>query len=136
WFLLYAQVQRVDGLAWRNILLEKTRGALVHNPAGAVIVRDTPYGGASVQSTQIPVSGTFIQSDVENWLKHWQLPVNTPTSVLAVELFNDEANVIRRTFNTAEPRAADTQSQDPLGAHLGTRRILRVSPLTPVRAVC
>jgi hypothetical protein len=109
WFLLYAQVQRIDGQAWRNILLNKTPGHLLQqNPAQ--VPRNRP----------IPVQGVFHQSDVEAWLSGWQLPATTPTSVLAVELVNREAH--------AEP--------DPLGDQLGKRRILRVSPLTPVRPVC
>jgi hypothetical protein len=39
----------------------------------------------------------------------------------------------------ATPAAATAQSvliNDPLGAGLGSQRILRVSPLTPVRAIC
>jgi hypothetical protein len=129
WFLLYAQVQRVDGQAWRNILLEKVPGTPLTGLGG------TPVGSASDQNKQIPVKGVFAQKDVEAWLQRWRLPANTPTSVLAVELFNVEANVIRGDFFARPPKEAIAQ-QDPLGSQLGARRILRVSPLTRVRAVC
>jgi hypothetical protein len=121
WFLLYAQVQRVDGQAWRNILLAKTPGALNRHLAG--------------QTRQLPVKGQFAQSDVNTWLSRWQLPTSTPTSVLAVELFNSEAAVIAGNLAGAADDAAAVQ-QDPLGSQLGARRILRVSPLTPVRPIC
>jgi len=129
WFLLYAQVQRVDGQAWRNILLEKVPGVPLNG------VGRTPLASASDQNKPIPAKGVFAQKDVEAWLQRWQLPANTPTSVLAVELFNAEANVIRQNFIVPVPEAAIAE-QDPLGSQLGARRILRVSPLTPVRAVC
>jgi hypothetical protein len=47
----------------------------------------------SPQGDQIQVSASFQQSSVDSWLKQWQLPNTTPTSVLAVELFNAEAQV-------------------------------------------
>jgi hypothetical protein len=134
WFLLYAQVQRVDGAAWRNILLEKARGKFIDTGRGSHF---PDFGSAS---QQIPVEGTFVQRDIDSWLKRWQLPANTPTSVLAVELFNDEAAVVRPDFAAAGVAqgagATDVTKEDPLGAQLGARRILRVSPLAAVREVC
>jgi hypothetical protein len=121
WFLLYAQVQRVDGQAWRNILLARALGALDRKLAA--------------QSRQLPVRGQFLQSDVEAWLSQWQLPASTPTSVLAIELFSGEASVVPEAQDDLAGEAATAES-DPLGAQLGARRILRVSPLTPVRPVC
>lgn len=121
WFLLYAQVQRVDGQAWRNILLARTPGTLNRRLAA--------------QSRQIPVTSQFADSDVEAWLSRWQLPASTLTSVLAVELFNAEADVMADEPVGLLGGAAVAQP-DPLGSQLGTRRILRVSPLTPVRPVC
>jgi hypothetical protein len=124
WFLLYAQVQRVDGQAWRNILLARTPGTLDRHLAA--------------QSRQLPVRGRFAQSAVQTWLSRWQLPASTPTSVLAVELFNAEADVVPEYLADAAgpPVGAAAVQADPLGSELGARRILRVSPLTPVRPVC
>jgi hypothetical protein len=129
WFLLYAQVQRVDGQAWRNILLDKVLGTPIQQPAGTVVV--------ATSSRQMPVQGQFLQSNVETALSNWHLPANTPTSVLAVELFNREANVIPPpSAPKITARATTFNQDDPLGAQLGERRILRVSPLTAVRAIC
>jgi hypothetical protein len=122
---LYAQVQRVDGLAWRNILLEKAVGTPVGSTKRKLNLRSA--------SVQIPVRATFAQKEIESLLAHWQLPANTPTSVLAVELFNAEADVIVED----DVLVAETAVRaDPLGAQLGARRILRVSPLTAVREIC
>jgi len=121
WFLLYAQVPRVDGQARRNILYpEKVLGI--------------PPDKAAVNPGQIQVIGWFQQSKIEIWLTSLQLPKTTPTSVLAVELFNGEVNVIPP--NTSPRRQKDAVQSDPLGSELGTRRILRVSPLTAVRVAC
>ncbi len=126
WFLLYAQVQRVDGQAWRNILLGKALGNPVKDP-----------GSVPAQNGQIQVQGQFAQMQVEDWLKQWQLPPSMPTSVVAVELFNGENNVIGHSVDQSGPAGRGAgQDQDPLGSELGARRILRVSPLTPVRAIC
>jgi hypothetical protein len=122
WFLLYAQVQRVDGQAWRNILLQKVRGAPTQS-----------------QGAQIQVSASFQQSSVDSWLKQWQLPNTTPTSVLAVELFNGETNVIsspKPLVRVGPTPVAVVVDEDPLGSQLGARRILRVSPLTAVSDTC
>jgi hypothetical protein len=129
WYLLYAQVRRVDGQAWRNILLARTPGHRIPTPARDITARSTG------QQSLIPVYGVFAKTAVEALLKQLQLPLNTPVSVLAVELFNGEASVIPPP---AEPQVV-TQSialEDPLGANLGTKRVLRVSPLTAVPAAC
>jgi hypothetical protein len=131
WYLLYAQVQRVDGQAWRNILLGRTLGKQI--PRSDKLYRPI------AQSRNIPVYGVFPQKQVELLLHQLQLPTNTPVSVLAVELFNGEANVIPPDFERGiaedAPQAAVAQS-DPLGVDLGARRVLRVSPLTAVRPIC
>ena len=128
-YLLYAQVQRVDGQAWRNILLGKALGQQIPRS------RRPDFLPSITQQNTIPVYGVFARATVEALLKQLQLPVDTPVSVLAVELFNNEAAVVPPK---EEPQAISPASvaQDPLGADLGTRRVLRVSPLTAVRAVC
>jgi len=167
WFLLYAQLRRADGGAWRNLLLAKLQG-----------VQPTPdylKGNAAgfAQQQSIPVTAIFPLALIDDILFELRLPGNTPLSVLAVELFNRESLVIRDNDFSAEvlsgasgsatavpgqdsPVAAasaaaasgaavsstaqasqETQViDDPLGLELGSQRILRVSPLTPVRAVC
>ena len=130
WFLLYAQVRRVDGQAWRNILLARALGQQIREPAGGL-------AGSAGQQSLIPVYGVFAETTVEALLKKLQLRTNTPVSVLAVELFNHEANVVQQfAGQVAAMPAAVAGEGDPLGADLGARRVLRVSPLTAVPAVC
>jgi hypothetical protein len=169
WFLLYAQLRRADGEAYRNLLLSKLQGV----PPGP----NNPFApNAPVQQQSIPVSAAFSQALVDDILLALRLPINTPLSMLAVELFNRESLVIRGDDVSAEisatpslpadsssPAAAPTPMKvpvatpvtagsvaqaaphlsqnaqainDPLGQELGSQRILRVSPLAPVRAVC
>jgi hypothetical protein len=163
WFLLYAQLRRADGEAWRNLLLAKLPGSLHTDPLA---------GGVPTQQQSIPVSAAFAQAAIDDLLNLLRLPANAPLSILAVELFNRESLVIRgdqfaaeianlpagvssTVFSgaTAQPASPETaaststvaataiqqESQaidDPLGQDLGAQRILRVSPLTPVRPVC
>lgn len=154
WFLLYAQIQRADGEAWRNLLLGKLRGT---QPPPTI----TGFAPRR-QEQSIPVTAAFPLKVVDEILTALHLPTNTALSVLAVELFNAESLVIQEdNFNAeianlpgrvpirsagAAARKSDspaskaaTRAQvasDPLGQDLGAQRILRVSPLTPVRAVC
>ena len=114
---------------WRNILLARTPGHQIQEPAGLFL---------SFGQKTIPVYGTYAEKTVEERLKQLGLPVNTPVSVLAVELFNGEANVIppNRFGPEATAPGAVAVQPDPLGENLGARRVLRVSLLTAVRAVC
>src|ERR1019366_1488191 len=153
WFLLYAQLRRADGQAYRNLLLRKLLG---QPPVHRKTVGDTgltPYvtpstpGIAQVQS--IPAAAAFSQSEVDTLLADLLLPKNTPLSVLAVELFNLEDQVIRQDYVSAVPElqvagasgsasassaalatsqavAQDRIVRDPLGYELGSQRILRV----------
>ncbi len=169
WFLLYAQLRRVDGQAYRNLLLTKLLGQQETNPNGGPVgtnpigiaqfkPRDTPSTAGIAQIQSIPVQAAFSQSEVDTILTGLLLPANTPLSILAVELFNLEYLVIRESAGGPAPKvleaapsgsesstatavvvdqdvAAD-QIGDPLGADLGSQRILRVSPLTAVSPVC
>lgn len=175
WFLLYAQLRRADGKAYRNFLLGRRPGLLPSTN------RITDVSSKLLARQQaLTVTGLFPMTQVDLLLKELKLPFNTPLSVLAVELFNREDLVIRETAGTINnvPRSveinvapasvsqvhgADASTQtavaapqaavaapeaaaivpeavavqaDPLGAQLGSQRILRVSPLTPVRAIC
>jgi hypothetical protein len=174
WFLLYAQLRRADGQAYRNLLLTKLPGIrptkldttgnndpflpALNSPV------DMPSTAGIAQVQSIPVHANFSQSEINTILTDLLLPLNTPLSILAVELFNLEFDVIRQaaggqggtvpklasatsagqsTSGTAVAvvAAPSTTAQhrivgDPLGNELGTRRILRVSPLTPVGPIC
>jgi hypothetical protein len=152
WFLLYAQLRRADGQAYRNLLLAKKLGV---QPTERLLFKAPP------QPLSITVSASFPQVEVDEILAALMLPFNTPLSVLAVELFNREDLVIDDDFTTdpiqivtpkelpAQPaggtavataEAVSTRAavleHDPLGEQLGSQRILRTSPLTPVRNIC
>jgi hypothetical protein len=106
WVLLYAQVTQADDEDHRNILLSR-------RPAPLRRKHDrrrpaVPRGDAR-----------WSQAEIEVGLASLGLPKSSPLSVLAVELL-PEVN-----------RAAD-----PLGADLGTTRVLRTSRLVPVPPVC
>jgi hypothetical protein len=173
WFLLYAQLRRADGGAYRNLLLSKLEGKQ------PVTKRITGNVTGIAQQQAITANAAFSQAQVDKILAEFSLPFTTPLSVLAVELFNSEYLVIRdqyignapeldasnratllRTASStgnkptgggataalATATASDEVStratdaavaiNDPLGQELGSQRILRVSPLTPVRAIC
>jgi hypothetical protein len=146
WFLLYAQLRRADGEAYRNLLLGKVEGI---QPV------PTKTGAFPSHSHGIPVYGAFSEAEVDKLLATLRLPPTTSLSVLAVELFNIESQVIQEqvpkvavehgdaprqvTSGKAEAlqaKATATASADPLGRDLGMQRILRVSPLVAVRATC
>jgi hypothetical protein len=167
WFLLYAQLRRVDGQAYRNILLQRLLGQrpgrVITGDLNQITPRDTLDTSGIAQIQSIPVQAAFSVAEIDTFLTDLLLPANTPLSVLAVELFNLEYLVIRdtapapapalkalpaglaalrssalATTEVATPRVA-TEDQvigDPLGDELGSQRILRVSPLTPVSPVC
>jgi hypothetical protein len=176
WFLLYAQLRRVDGQAYRNILLMNLPGQQP-NPAGTgpgfnnpvsgqITPLDVPSTSGIQQIQSIPVQAAFSVAEVDTILTDLLLPTNTPLSVLAVELFNLESQVIREPAGgggpapkveaastaggesssgastsgasaaVAAPKATSFFQGDPLGDELGSQRILRVSPLTPVSPVC
>lgn len=174
WFLLYAQLRRADGEAYRNLLLNKLKGTQ------PVTKRITTNVTGIAQQQTITVNAAFSQAQIDKILTEFRLPFNTPLSTLAVELFNSESLVINdqdvyeeaselEPFNKASlPKASSRSSakikgggtaaalanpttsaqvatgaaaaaeviNDPLGQELGSQRILRVSPLTPVRAIC
>lgn len=108
WVLLYVQVRLADASDWRNILIGRTRPAF----------SDLAFRGRS--GSEPHGFGYWDQGQVEAWLEAFGLPLNSPLSVLAVELL-------------PEP---DSPFMDPLGKDLGQVRVLRTSPLTPVPAIC
>jgi hypothetical protein len=105
WFLLYAQVLQVDGADHRNILLARRRG----------IVPEYKYNDKS----NLIASSGWTQAEVDAVLAGYELPVDSPLSVLAIELLPEE-----------QP------PDDPLGRDLGEVRILRASPLVKLSEIC
>ena len=118
WILLYAQVLQVDGESWRNVLLTQKRGQQIRDDANANFPRP--------QNAIEMAVGRFRQVELEKTLRLLGLPVNSPLSVLAVELMPE---IILK--NTDEPPC-----RDPLRESLGEVRILRTSPLVPVPPFC
>jgi hypothetical protein len=105
WFLLYAQVLQADGADHRNILLARRRGTV-------------PEYKYNDKSNLIASSG-WTQAEVDAVLAAYELPVDSPLSVLAIELLPEE-----------QP------PDDPLGVDLGEVRILRASPLVRLSEIC
>ena len=106
--LLYAQVLQADGEDWRNVLLQ-TQSAPQPDDA-AYDQEDRSFFQSAV---------TFLHNDIRGTLDALGLPPDATLSVLAVELL---------------PNGAD--DRDPLADGLGSTRILRTSPLTPVPPIC
>lgn len=107
--LLYAQVLQADGQDWRNVLLHTVPGD--HQPF---------HDERGVDLRFIQSLARFPQDEILRRLAILGLPLDASLSVVAVEVLPEEAN------RTSEPMASD----------LGTNRILRISPLTPVPAIC
>jgi hypothetical protein len=106
WVLLYAQAQQVDGTGRRNVLLSRQQALVQRSTVPAP--RTDAFGEAFFPATGVQVL-----------LQAMAFEQSAPLSVMAVELFPQ-----------------DIEPQDPLGADLGSQRILRTSPLTAVPVIC
>jgi hypothetical protein len=161
WFLLYAQILRADGEVHRNLHLAKLQGA-PPDPASAFAPpqHGIPVNAAFSEATidhilatlRLPVNLPLSVLAVE--LFNGESLVVQQDNIKAVIDGHDElpSEVRKGTPGQApQPSAvtalgsAGTATQasqraqvlpDPLGNELGMQRILRVSPLTPVRQVC
>ena len=85
----------------------------------------------------------FAITKVNQLLAVLGLPASTPLSVLAVEVLPGETrlnydDLLAGTTGASVPQAKPDSIalEDPLGAQLGRRRILRTSPLVAVPSVC
>ncbi|MCJ1290236.1 hypothetical protein MMC34_001772 [Xylographa carneopallida] len=106
WVLLYAQAEQIDGQDKRNILLSR-KHALPPGREGKLRFTNA-YGEAA-----------FPAAEVATMLANLGFVPKAPLSVLAVEMLPQ-----------------DVLPGDPLGADLGSQRILRTSPLVPVPGIC
>jgi hypothetical protein len=111
WVLLYAQVMQADGADHRNVLLSRKAALLEHSRF--------KYEYFNFSSMGLTGYSYWDELEVEALLRTLGLPLNSPLSVLAVEVLPE---IGRRG--------------DPLGGNLGYVRILRTSPLAPVPAIC
>jgi hypothetical protein len=138
WALLYVQVVQVDGESKRNVLLLTERldplpEQLVdpNGGTGSSVTRDIFGVGRFSQKDEPQFSRTGIESVLTSLL----LPLNSPLSVLAVELLPTNGPFDRPTGGGAEP-PQDPQGLGPLDDNLGQQRILRTSPLIAVPPIC
>jgi hypothetical protein len=140
WVLLYAQVTQADGASQRNVLLLTERADPLPDQL------PDPNGGTGPSVTR-DVSGVavFSQKDdltilneigIETALSNLLLPLNSPLSVLAVELLPSNGGFDRPTVDPASGTPQDPQGIGPLDISLGKQRILRTSPLTAVPGIC
>ena len=115
WALLYARVQRADGRAWQNVLLQRRP---------LTVPEADPFFGALVlpaltaQPALLYAEGLFPLDEVRASLGLHGLPDDAPLTAMAVEFF------------TAP------EVFDPLGRELGQARLLRASALVAVPDAC
>jgi hypothetical protein len=123
-------------------------------PFGSEVRRSFPQQAPSLPSGVHSVNRepraytTFPQASIEQSLATLSLQLTSSLSVLAVELLPGPLNsreIFREgsgrveSAGEAQPAAAAVAAppvEDPLGAQLGLRRILRTSPLSHVPTIC
>jgi hypothetical protein len=109
--LLYAQVLQVDGQSWRNILILRAVGFVLQP---RILVQEDAH--------LLPALAQFQQPDIVKALGSLGLPLDSPLSVVLVEML--PPHLLAEHAVPVPP---------PL---LGGNRILRASVLTPVPAIC
>jgi len=129
WFMLYAQVMQADGTSYRNVLLTHALGAM------PVVIPIIETDSAPLPAETPRAAYPFPQDEIEQRLTQLGLSETSTVSVLAVELLPFDTAPQFGRHTPVETTGQDTQA-DPLGADLGTRRILRTSPLTALPSVC
>jgi hypothetical protein len=140
WVLLYAQVMQADGASRRNVLLLTERldplpDQLVdaNLRTGPVVTRDI-YGTGLFSQKDDPNLG---KTGIETVLTTLLLPLNSPLSVLAVELLPTNGPFDRPVTGPGGPAPPqDPQGIGPLDNNLGDQRILRTSALIAVPPIC
>jgi hypothetical protein len=127
WFMLYTQALQADGASFRNVLIDHRIGWTLPPDD------QNPQHGSAIG----PLAATaFSEGSIQGRLTRLGLPDSSPLSVLAVEVLPGPLNFQRqRDVHVGVGPAASAQD-DPLGLNLGARRILRVSPLVAVPAIC
>ena len=155
WALLYAQVMQADGLAYRNILLgERKLIDPLPEHYKVRINKDAPVYAVTA----------WTNMEVEQVLAIMGLPIDSPLSVVAVEMMpkpetyleliteledsiadeftmNAKKEVLVKYLDTKLTDKKQNQdftqvNNSPLGKSLGQFRILRTSPLTKVPYIC
>ena len=120
---------QADGASYRNVLLTRALGAMpVFIP---IIEADSAPLPAETPRAAYP----FPQDEIDQRLTQLGLSATSALSVLAVELLPFDTAPQFGRHTGVDSTGQDIQA-DPLGADLGTRRILRTSPLTALPSVC
>lgn len=114
WGVLYARVQQMDGVSWRNLALTRTE----LQPPLALLANAAPESNAALLYGE----GEFEIGSLHNLLRLVGLPEDAPLTTLAVELFRVDSN--------PDP------APNPVGVDLGFAQILRISSLIPVPDAC
>jgi hypothetical protein len=186
WCLLYAQVKQADGQDYRNILLDEQELVLLNNRQrdhdfrqkiaearqtnNALLAKNLQLQWSQLKTQEkenvAQAYGIWENKAVAQRLRLYGLPVDSPLSVLCVEVFgtithiHSHLNNFREVANELEEKvaaeynplaayllhnslkAAQAASPPlvkpnlPLSDNLGMYRILRTSPLTEVPFVC
>jgi hypothetical protein len=126
WMLLYAQVTQADGASNRNVLLLVRSARLLTSPIPETVIpslgRDL-YGIATFTENDDPTNTDPAErTGITTVLTTLGLPLNSPLSMLAVELLPTPSAIVERPLD-----ANNTFAQ---------QRILRTSALVPVPPVC
>ena len=138
WCMLYAQVLQADGLQRRNVLLAEARLDLVKVrdlDVRAFLARRLDMDARAANSLTVNVDApavgafTWTETDIRHLLELFHLAVDTPVSVLAVEMMPRYDRYIILGEGVSD-------GVRPLSRDLGQYRILRTSPLVAAPEVC
>jgi hypothetical protein len=139
WCMLYAQVMQADARQRRNLLLAEGRLEIPTAPqpfdVGRFLNSRQDLAPKAFNSIAVnldtPQTGLFVwnKDEIGSLLDSFDLPGDTPLSVLAVEMMPRYDQYLLFT----DPH---TQSVRPLSADLGQYRILRTSRLVAAPDVC
>lgn len=158
WVLLYAQVTQTDGASQRNVLLARKLAHVLpdwHAKEKFELLKSDPthfplVGPHAVNREPVGYA-VFYEKEVRSYLSLLSLPETSGLSVLAVEVLpgplhvrgglKDQRGGIQPVGSPdastqAVATAVEQGPEDPLGAQLGWRRVLRTSPLTKVPSIC
>jgi len=116
------------GASLRNVLIDRGFGFARE---GFVVGPGEPPVDRGVNRQPL-ASVTFEEEVIRIALRRLGLPESSPLSVLAVELLPGDLR--KRVFFDSD--RVNPRFEDPLGADLGLRRILRASPLVAVPSIC
>jgi len=139
WCMLYAQVLQADGIQHRNILLTEARLDLVkveHLDVRTFLARrldmDIRASNSMLVNIDAPAVGAFTwtEKEIRRLLELFNLSIDTPLSVLAVEMMPRYDQYI------IQGEEGVNDAVQPLSRDLGQYRILRTSPLVAAPEVC